>query len=258
MATANKKVADVIDYSMEEKIVALYELQNINTKIDEINKLKGELPLEVQDLEDEVAGLQTRIENINAEIDELTLLTKQRKEEIEQSKGLITKYEEQQNNVRNNREFESLSKEVEYQKLEIELCEKRLKEYSVEIKIKKKMVEDASAIMADRKIDLDSKKAELDTIDKETATEMEVLRKQEITQQAKIDARLLSAYNRIRGNVRNGMAVVTIKRDACGGCFNSIPPQRQVDIRVGKKIIVCEYCGRILVSPDLEFTHGEA
>ncbi len=252
MAPANKKTADSVDYSIEEKIAALYNLQKIDSKIDEINKLKGELPLEVQDLEDEVTGLQTRIENISREIDELGQMTKQRKEEIEQSKALIAKYEEQQRNVRNNREFDSLSKEIEYQQLEIELCEKRLKEYSGEIKAKKKLVEDAEASMADRKIDLDNKKKELDSIDQETAKEMEALRAEEAKAQAKIDERLITAYKRIRNNVRNGLAVVTVKRDACGGCYNRIPPQRQFEIRQSKKIIVCEYCGRILVSDQLE------
>lgn len=247
MATANKKTAEN-DYSMEEKIVALYELQKVDSKIDEINKLKGELPLEVQDLEDEVAGLQTRIENITSEIEGLNAQTKQRKDEIEQAKILIAKYEGQQDNVRNNREFDSLSKEIEYQKLEIELCEKRLKEYAAEIKVKKKMVEDAETVLADRKIDLENKKQELDGIDKETAKEVESLNAQSAKAQEKIDARLLAAYKRIRSNVRNGLAVVTVKRDACGGCFNRIPPQRQFEIRQNKKIIVCEYCGRILVS----------
>ena len=248
MATA-KKTADV-DYSMEEKIVALYELQKVDSKIDEINKLKGELPLEVQDLEDEVAGLQTRIENINSEIEELNLLTKQRKEEIEQSKALIVKYDEQIKNVRNNREYDSLSKEIEYQTLEIELNEKRLKEYSAEMKTKKAIAEEAETARGERNIDLEQKRSELDTIDKETAEEVAALKIEEDKAREKIDERLLSAYNRIRGNVRNGLAVVTVKRDACGGCFNRIPPQRQYEIRQNRKVIVCEYCGRILVSDE--------
>ncbi len=231
--------------------MALYELQKIDTKIDEINKLKGELPLEVQDLEDEVAGLKTRIGNITAEIDNLAAMTRQKKEEGENAKALIAKYEEQQNNVRNNREFDSLSKEIEYQRLEIELCDKRTKEYSAETKIKKKMAEDAEAILADRQIDLKNKKEELASIDEETAAEIEVLAKHSEKAQVKIDARLLGAYKRIRQNVRNGLAVVTVKRDACGGCYNRIPPQRQFDIRQNKKIIVCEYCGRILVSDEM-------
>ena len=202
MAT-QKKTAEV-DYSMQEKILALYDLQKIDSQIDSINKVKGELPLEVQDLDDELAGLKARVENINAEIEELNALSKQRKREVDQAKILIGNYKEQQNNVRNNREFDAISKEIEYQELEIELAEKRLKEYAAGIKVKKA--------------------------------------------QAKIDKRLLEAYQRIRHNVRNGLAVVTVRRDACGGCFNRIPPQRQMEIRQGKKIIICEYCGRILVA----------
>ncbi len=244
---AQKKTNEV-DYSMHEKIMALYELQKIDSKIDEINKIKGELPLEVEDLEDEIAGLTTRIENINAEIEELTDLTKQRKREIEEAKMKIAKYTEQQNNVRNNREFDALTKEIEYQELEIQLAEKRLKEYSAEIRNKKRVVEEAEALAADRNIDLEAKRKELDGIEAETAKEVEALNAQQAKAQAVIDERLLTAYNRIRSNVRNGLAVVTIKRDACGGCYNRIPPQRQVEVRQGKKIIVCEYCGRILVA----------
>jgi predicted nucleic acid-binding Zn-ribbon protein len=233
---------------MHEKIMALYELQKIDSKIDEINKIKGELPLEVEDLEDEIAGLTTRIENINAEIEELTDLTKQRKREIEEAKMKIAKYTEQQNNVRNNREFDALTKEIEYQELEIQLAEKRLKEYSADVRNKKRVVEEAEALAADRNIDLEAKRKELDGIEAETAKEVEALNAQQAKAQAVIDDRLLTAYNRIRSNVHNGLAVVTIKRDACGGCYNRIPPQRQVEVRQGKKIIVCEYCGRILVA----------
>ncbi len=244
---AQKKTNEV-DYSMHDKIMALYELQKIDSKIDEINKIKGELPLEVEDLEDEIAGLTTRIENINAEIDELTDLTRQRKREIEEAKMKIAKYTEQQNNVRNNREFDALTKEIEYQELEIELAEKRLKQYSVDIRNKKHIAEEAETLAADRNIDLEAKRKELDGIEAETAKEVETLRAQEAKAQSVIDERLLTAYNRIRSNVHNGLAVVTIKRDACGGCYNRIPPQRQVEVRQGKKIIVCEYCGRILVA----------
>lgn len=251
MATANKKAADALDYSMEERIVALYDLQCIDSKIDEINKLKGELPLEVQDLEDEVAGLHTRIENIKTEIEELNLLTKQRKEEMDESRALIARYEEQQRNVRNNREFDSLSKEIEYQALEIELREKKLKEYSAEIKVKSALAEESEAKLKERQMDLDAKKGELESIEQETAGDIEKLKAQEVDTTRKIDERLLGAYNRIRSNVRNGLAVVTVKRDACGGCFNRIPPQRQFEIRQSRKVIVCEYCGRILVSDEL-------
>ena len=249
MAT-QKKTAEV-DYSMQEKILALYELQKIDSKIDEINKVKGELPLEVQDLEDEMAGMKTRIDHINAEIEELNTLSKQRKREVDQAKIMIGNYKEQQNNVRNNREFDAITKEIEYQELEIELAEKRLKEYAAGVKVKKAQLEDAEAQSKERLADLGAKKTELEGVEAETAplvAEYEVLGAQA---KEKIDERLLSAYERIRRNVRNGLAVVTVKRDACGGCFNRIPPQRQVDIRQGKKIIVCEYCGRILVAdPD--------
>ena len=249
MAT-QKKTADV-DYSMQEKIIALYELQKIDSKIDEINKVKGELPLEVQDLEDEMTGLKTRIDNINAEIEELNTLTKQRKREVDQAKILIGNYKEQQNNVRNNREFDAITKEIEYQELEIELAEKRLKEYAAGVKAKKLQLEEAEAVADGRAADLAAKKSELEGIEAETAPQVAEYEVQADRAKAKIDERLLSAYGRIRRNVRNGLAVVTVKRDACGGCFNRIPPQRQVEIRQGKKLIVCEYCGRIMIDPEL-------
>ena len=248
MAT-QKKTADV-DYSMQEKIMALYELQKIDSKIDEINKVKGELPLEVQDLEDEMAGMKTRIEHINAEIEELNTLTKQRKREVDQAKIMIGNYKEQQNNVRNNREFDAITKEIEYQELEIELAEKRLKEYSAGVKAKKLQLEEAENLSVERAADLAAKKAELEGIEAETAPLVAEYAAQGARSMEQVDGRL-AAYDRIRRNVRNGLAVVTVKRDACGGCFNRIPPQRQVDIRQGKKIIICEYCGRILVAdPD--------
>ena len=246
MAT-QKKTAEV-DYSMQEKILALYELQKIDSKIDEINKVKGELPLEVQDLEDEMAGMKTRIEHINAEIEELNTLSKQRKREVDQAKIMIGNYKEQQNNVRNNREFDAITKEIEYQELEIELAEKRLKEYAAGVKVKKAQLEEAEALSKERTADLGAKKAELEGIEAETAPLVAEYSVQADGVKEKIDERLLVAYERIRRNVRNGLAVVTVKRDACGGCFNRIPPQRQVDIRQGKKIIICEYCGRILVA----------
>ena len=245
---ATQKKTTEVDYSMQEKIIALYELQKIDSRIDEINKVKGELPLEVQDLDDELAGLRSRIELINAEIDELNTLTKQRKREVDQAKILIANYKEQQNNVRNNREFDAISKEIEYQELEIELADKRLKEYAAGVKAKKAQLEEAEAVVEERTKDLEAQKAELESIEAETAAQVEDFARQADAAKARIDERLLAAYDRIRGNVRNGLAVVTVKRDACGGCFNRIPPQRQVDIRQGKKIIICEYCGRILVA----------
>ncbi len=245
---ATQKKASDTDYSMQEKILALYELQKIDSKIDAINKVKGELPLEVQDLEDEVAGLRTRIDNINGEIEELNTLTKQRKREVDQAKIQIGNYKEQQNNVRNNREYDAITKEIEYQELEIELAEKRLKEYAVAVKNKKAQLETAEAAAAERETDLNLKRAELEGIEAETAPQVAEYEAQAAAAKEKIDERLIAAYSRIRNNVRNGLAVVTVKRDACGGCFNHIPPQRQADIRLGKKIIVCEYCGRILVA----------
>ena len=202
-------------------------------------------------MEDEIAGLQTRIANINAEIEELNNLTKQRKREIDQAQIQIAKYTEQQNNVRNNREFDAISKEIEYQQLEITLAEKRLKEYAGAIKAKKASLESTDALLAERNVDLTAKKTELESIEGETAAQIEELSAQGDAAKAKIDERLLGAYNRIRSKVHNGLAVVTVKRDACSGCFNRIPPQRQSDIRQGKKLIVCEYCGRILV-PDTD------
>lgn len=248
---ADKKSSVVADFSVEEKIIALYELQKIDSKIDEINKIKGELPLEVQDLEDDIAGLETRIANIVQEADEMAKGVKAKKEEIEQAKLMIAKYEEQQKSVRNNREFDSIMKEIEYQNLEIELCEKRIKEGNAKVKDKKKLAEDTKEILAERKLDLAAKKAELESIDQETAEEIAALQKQADVVKKKIDARLLTAYTGIRGNAKNGLAVVSVRRDACGGCYNKIPPQRQADIRQNKKIIVCEYCGRILVSDEL-------
>ena len=243
---AQKKTNDV-DYSMQEKIMALYQLQKLDSEIDEINKVKGELPLEVQDLEDELAGLNTRIENINAEIEELNNLTRQRKREVDQAKIMITNYKEQQNNVRNNREYDAITKEIEYQELEIELAEKRLKEYSAQMKVKKALIDETNTLVEERNIDYRAKREELDSIEAETAQQVADLQARAEKAKEPIDERLLVAYNHIRSNVHNGLAVVTVTRDACGGCFNRIPPQRQADIRQGKKLIVCEYCGRILV-----------
>lgn len=251
MAT-KKKAAETVDYSVQEKISALYDLQQIDSKIDEINKLKGELPLEVQDLEDEVAGLGTRIANIATDMEELRSMLAQRKDDVQNSLSLIAKYEEQIRNVRNNREFDSLTKEIEYQRLEIELSEKRLREYDVQISGKGAAAEDAKAALAEREVDLQAKRAELESIEQETAEEMDALRAQEALLMGRIDERLLTAYKRIRANANNGLAVVTVKRDACGGCFNGIPPQRRFEIMQARKIIVCEYCGRILVADPSE------
>lgn len=247
---ATKNTNETLDYSTNQKIEFLYELQQIDSKIDQINLIKGELPLEVADLEDVVAGLVTRHETLLNETEELTAAVKNNKEIIENAKILTAKYNEQQKEVRNNREYESIGKEIEYQQLEVELAEKHIKEFNVEVKIKKKLIEETKEILQGRKIDLENKQIELSNIEAETEKEIEILTAQTEKQAEKIEQHLLDVYRRIRGNVRNGLAVVEVHRDACGGCFNRIPPQRQLDIRMAKKIIVCEYCGRILTTPE--------
>jgi predicted nucleic acid-binding Zn-ribbon protein len=245
------KTTEKIDLSVEEKLKALYSLQKVNSEVDKIRTLRGELPLEVQDLEDEIAGLQTRIEKYQEEVKSLESAVSTKKNEIGEAQSLIDKYKEQQNNVRNNREFESLAKEIEYQTLEIELCEKRIKEYTNQAKEKEDIIEESRKTLEERTNDLNDKKSELDEIIKDTEKEEELLLKNRQEYETIIEERLLTAYKKIRKNARNGLAVVTVERDACGGCFNKIPPQRQLDIRSRKKIIVCEYCGRILVDIDL-------
>ncbi|TRX72518.1 zinc ribbon domain-containing protein [Carboxylicivirga sp. M1479] len=246
MAKANSK-AKAQEMSVEERLKALYDLQSVESSIDKIRTLRGELPLEVQDLEDEIEGLDTRLGNLNAEVKKLNDAILGKKNEIKEADLLIKKYEAQQGNVRNNREFDSLSKEIEFQKLEIELCEKRIKEFTVELKNKKDLGESSKTLVEDRKADLEAKRKELEEIVGETQVEEERLSKKSDEISAIIPERLSVAFKRIRSNARNGLAVVPVERDACGGCFNKIPPQRQMDIASRKKIIVCEYCGRILV-----------
>jgi len=237
--------------TIESKIRDLYEIQRVDSEIDKIKILRGELPLEVQDLEDELAGLETRITNYEEEVKELESAISKKNIEIADAQALIKKYQTQQDNVRNNREYDSLSKEIEFQTLEIQLCEKRIKEFTARLSDKNSLIEEAKTGFDDRKGDLDAKKKELDEIIAETQKEEESLISQSEKISGRIEERLLSAYRRIRKNARNGLAVVSVERDACGGCFNRIPPQRQLDIRSRKKIIVCEYCGRILVDPDI-------
>ena len=239
------------EISVEEKLRALFSLQLVDSEIDKIKTLRGELPLEVQDLEDEIAGLETRLGNLREEMVVLDKNVAKKHNEITESQALIKKYEEQQKNVRNNREFDSLSKEIEYQNLEIELCNKKIREFNVQIDEKKAILAESEATLADRTSDLDNKKAELEEIISDTQKEEEGLYKKSDKIQSVIEERLLTAYKRIRSNARNGLAVVSIQRDACGGCFNQIPPQRQLDIKSRKKIIVCEYCGRILVDDEI-------
>lgn len=247
MTTQDPKASDFKDISVEEKLRTLYEMQRVDAEVDQIRTLRGELPLEVQDLEDEIAGLDTRIANLNNEVKELVETVANKKQEIKEAGLLIKKYEAQQMNVRNNREFDSISKEIEFQNLEIELCEKRIREFNSEITNKKALVENSDKVFADKQADLEGKKGELEAIVSETKIEEEKLINQSESFKGKIEERLLTAYTRIRSNARNGLSVVTVERDACGGCFNKIPPQRQMDIRSRKKVIVCEYCGRILV-----------
>ena len=242
---------DLNEFSVEEKLRALYQLQSMLSEIDKIKTLRGELPLEVQDLEDEVAGLGTRIEKIQNEIAELKANVVNKKIEIEAAKVSVEKYKSQQENVRNNREYDVLSKEIEFQSLEIELCEKRIREALAAEKAKNEEIARSTELLEERQKDLEAKKAELEEIVSETKQEEEKLREKAKVLETTIEARLLQAFKRIRKNSRNGLGVVYVQRDACGGCFNKIPPQKQLDIRSRKKIIVCEYCGRIMVDPEL-------
>ena len=232
--------------TVAEKLDALYELQKIDSEIDRIRTIRGELPLEVQDLEDELEGLETRIAKIEEEIKELDTEISDRKNATKESETAIAKYKEQQNNVRNNREFESLAKEIEFQELEIKLHEKKSKEAKARIENKQEILVEAKERYEFRASDLKVKKGELDEIVAETQKDEDQLIKSSDAAKKKIDERLLSAYVRLRGNAKNGLAVVQIERDSCGGCFNKIPPQRQLDIQAKKKVIVCEHCGRIL------------
>ena len=248
MATEVKAEKEI---TVEEKLKALYELQKAVSKIDEIKILRGELPLEVQDLEDEIIGLTTRLEHYESELVEIAATIASKKIEIEESRMKIAKYQEQQENVRNNREYDNLSKEIEFQTLEIELCEKRIREFTASQESKLADQKKNSDQLSERKLDMDQKKSELNEIVSETKQEEERLRENAKEIELLIEPRLLTAFKRIRKNARNGLAVVYVQRDACGGCFNKIPAQRQMDIRLRKKIIVCEYCGRILVDQEL-------
>lgn len=237
--------------SVESRLRSLYELQTILTEIDRIKTIRGELPLEVKDLEDNLAGLHTRIENYSAEIDELKNKLAREKEKIADSQGKIARYKEQLENVRNNREFDLLTKEVEFQTLEIELSEKHLAEYSRQIDNKNNDIAVTKEKVVDTEHVLAEKKAELEEIVSETRQDEERLRQQAKDIEPDIDAYTLNAFKRIRKNARNGLGVVYIQRNACGGCFNRIPPQKQLEIKMRKKIIVCEYCGRILIDPEI-------
>jgi len=239
------------EVTVEEKLRALYDLQLIDSRIDEIRNVRGELPLEVRDLEDEIEGLNKRLSNLNSDVENLEIDINNKKIAIEEANALMSKYEEQQKNVRNNREFDSLAKEIEFQTLEIQLCEKRINEFSARIEQKKEVIAETEEKIAERQKHLDHKKAELDAIIAETNKEENLLLKKSEEFSKLIDERLLAAYNRIRSNVRNGLAVVSIERGASGGSFFTIPPQRQVEIATRKKIITDEHSGRILVDASL-------
>ena len=250
MATKDIK-KDPSEYSVEEKLQSLYQLQTMLTEIDKIKTLRGELPLEVQDLEDEIAGLTTRIEKASADVVEMTKGVAENKNTIEVSKAAIAKYQEQQDHVSNNREFDSLNKEIEFKNLEVELAEKRIREFTAGINAKKEDIEANKALVDEKKQDLEIKKSELQEIIEENRQEEERLRERCKELEMNIEPRLLQSFKRIRNNTRNGLGIVYVQRESCGGCFNKIPPQRQLDIRMRKKIIVCEYCGRIMIDPEL-------
>lgn len=239
------------EMSVEQKLQALYELQTTLTAIDEKRALRGELPLEVQDLEDEIAGLDTRIEKIDTEIKEFQSAITMKKGEVQEAQANLERYNNQLNEVRNNREYDSLSKQIDYERLEVELCNKKIKEATDQVAYRTNDLEIAKTEREERQKDLDEKKSELEDILAETREEETMLKERAKDLEVKIEPRLLSSFKRIRKSARNGLGIVYVQRDACGGCFNKIPPQRQLDIKMHKKIIVCEYCGRIMIDPEL-------
>ncbi|MFZ4753623.1 MAG: zinc ribbon domain-containing protein [Chitinophagaceae bacterium] len=244
-------MAAVKEFSVQEKLVSVITLQKIDSKIDEINKLRGELPMEVKDLEDEIAGLQTRINNIDNEIEVINQdITRKQNAQVE-ARELLKKYEKQQNNVKNSREFEAINKEIELQELEIRACEKKIKDANAE-KVEQESSKDAiKAMIAEKEEVLKLKQGELQKIIAETEKEESTLLVKREKAALDVEPRLLLSYNKIRTSYRNGLAVVPVERDSCGGCFNVIPPQRQSDIRLRKKMIVCEHCGRIMIDGEL-------
>lgn len=248
---ATDKTKNDQNLSVEQRLKSLYKLQTILTEIDRIKTIRGELPLEVKDLEDSIEGLHTRIDNYNREIEELKGKMVAEKEKINKSQALIERYRAQLDNVRNNREFDLLSKEIEFQSLEIELSEKHLNEYARVIDAKGNEIKATEETLSDQNHILAEKKEELDEIVSETRQDEERLRQEAKELEPDVDSRTLAAFKRIRKNARNGLGIVYIQRNACGGCFNRIPPQKQLEIKMHKKIIVCEYCGRIMIDPAL-------
>ena len=239
------------EISVESKLQTLYQLQTTLSAIDEKRALRGELPLEVQDLEDEIAGLKTRVEHIEGDINDFQQAVAQKQGEIKEAEESVERYKKQLDEVRNNREYDTLTKEIEFQSLEIELCNKKIKEANAKVEDKKRELARTNDLINDRQQALDEKKSELDEIMQETREEEQALKAKAEELETKIEPRLLSSFKRIRKNARNGLGIVYVQRDACGGCFNKIPPQRQLDIKMHKKIIVCEYCGRIMIDPEL-------
>lgn len=257
MAT-EKNTAQQSELQIQEQLEILYALQSVDSRIDRIEQLQGSLPLEVSDLEDEIEGLKTRVKKIEGEIAEKQQEVSHKKIEIKTAESLIAKYSEQQKNVRNNREYDALSKELEFQNLEIELRNKQIRDAKQACETLKAQVETANAHIKERQADLKLKQEELESIIKDTATEVEQCQKDSEAYLARLPERLQIGYKRIRKSAHNGLAVVTIVRGACGGCFNRIPPQRQLEVRLKKKLIVCEYCGRIIVAgPTEEQTEEE-
>ena len=239
------------EISVEDKLKNLYELQVTLSAIDEKRALRGELPLEVQDLEDEIAGLKTRVEHIEADINDYQQAVAQKRYEIQDAEESVERYKRQLDEVRNNREYDTLTKEIEFQSLEIELCNKKIKEANVKVEDKKRELARTNDLIVDRQQALVEKQNELEEIMQETRVDEQELKEKAEELETKIEPRLLSSFKRIRKNARNGLGIVYVQRDACGGCFNKIPPQRQLDIKMHKKIIVCEYCGRIMIDPEL-------
>ena len=248
---ATKKDNTSADMSVEQKLKNLYSLQTKLSEIDEIKTLRGELPLEVQDLEDEIEGLSHRLHKYEEEIEHIKGDIAQKQESIKEAQAMMTRYQSQLEDVRTNREYDNLSKEIEFQSLEIELLRKKINDAERLINLKTGDLEKGRAALETRQQDLDQKKAELDEIVADTKADEEKLREKAKAIETTIEPRLLTAFKRIRQSSRNGLGIVYVQRDACGGCFNKIPPQRQLDIRMRKKIIVCEYCGRIMIDPEL-------
>lgn len=251
-----KKAAATKEFSVEDKLRALHQLQLIDSEIDTIRTVRGELPIEVQDLEDVVQGLDTRMSKINEDIAEREEFISGRKIAIDEAKALVKKYTKQLDSIKNNREYDSLNKEIEFQNLEVELAEKKIRDAQAKIELHNESKTANQEIINERNEILEEKRKELDTIVASTEKEEKRLLKKSGEAEKVVDERLLAAYKRIRGASRNGLAVVSVERNSCGGCFSKIPPQRQLDIKAHKKVIVCEHCGRILVDANI-FTEEE-